>query len=123
MAIRMLTSAYVWVVLVQSAGKPPGMAGLRNLGNTCFMASSVQCLMHTMPLVAPFRDNSYQQDLNKDNPLGLHGELAEAFAALAVKLWQAWPLLEILCACMCSIAFPLLHLIGEMLTGELASVT
>lgn len=65
------------------------MAGLRNLGNTCFMASSVQCLMHTPPLLRPFQDGSYTQDLNRDNPLGLHGELAEAFAALAAKLWQA----------------------------------
>ena len=64
------------------------MAGLRNLGNTCFMASSVQCLMHTTPLIRPFRDGSYVQDLNRSNPLGLHGELAEAFAALASKLWQ-----------------------------------
>lgn len=64
------------------------MAGLRNLGNTCFMASSVQCLMHTEPLIAPFRDGSFRKDLNKDNPLGLHGELAEAFAALATRLWQ-----------------------------------
>lgn len=73
---------------MQLPGRPPGMAGLRNLGNTCFMASSVQCLMHTEPLIAPFRDGSFRKDLNKDNPLGLHGELAEAFAALATRLWQ-----------------------------------
>lgn len=47
--------------------------------------------MHTVPLMRFFHEGAYMHDLNRSNPLGLHGELAEAFAALAGKLWQVGP--------------------------------
>ena len=59
------------------------------MGNTCFMNSSIQSLAHTVPLMRKFLGKRYESDVNKDNPLGMNGELAEAFGNLMDKLWQA----------------------------------
>ena len=48
-----------------------GLTGLQNLGNTCFMNSSLQCLAHT-PKLVDYVLEDYIREINHDNPLGMN---------------------------------------------------
>uniref|UniRef100_A0A8C5FKY2 Ubiquitin carboxyl-terminal hydrolase n=1 Tax=Gadus morhua TaxID=8049 RepID=A0A8C5FKY2_GADMO len=65
----------------------PGLCGLSNLGNTCFMNSALQCLSNASALTDYFLNDQYEVELNRENPLGMRGEIAEAYAELVKQMW------------------------------------
>ncbi len=64
-----------------------GKCGGHNLGNTCFMNSSIACLSNCTELTTYFLSKEYEKDLNKENPRGLQGKLAKEWYKLLYEYW------------------------------------
>ena len=65
-----------------------GVCGSENLGNTCFMNSSIACLSNCTELTTFFLSKDYRNYLNKSNKNGLKGKLADAWYKLLKNYWK-----------------------------------
>ncbi|GAA5905996.1 putative ubiquitin-specific protease UBP12 [Sporobolomyces salmoneus] len=86
--ISSITGALTRSKTGQAKAGQRGLVGLSNLGNTCFMNSAIQCMSNTKELKDYFLSGAYKNELNPDNPLGMRGQVAEAFGQLIERMWH-----------------------------------
>eukprot|EP01138_Halocafeteria_seosinensis_P007323 gb/GECG01007487.1/.p1 GENE.gb/GECG01007487.1/~~gb/GECG01007487.1/.p1 ORF type:complete len:941 (+),score=70.38 gb/GECG01007487.1/:1-2823(+) len=65
-----------------------GSCGIENLGNSCYMSSTLQCLSHIPDVTLHFLSGRFENDLNTENPMGSQGKMAMAYAELLKSLWS-----------------------------------
>ena len=66
-----------------------GLCGSMNLGNTCYMNSSIACLSNCYELTAYFLLEKYIDDVNENNVDGAGGELAKSWYNLLNYYWNS----------------------------------
>ena len=65
-----------------------GICGSINLGNTCFMNSSIACLSNCTELTTFFLTKEFRKFKNTSNKNGLNGKLAEEWYSLLKDYWK-----------------------------------
>lgn len=63
-----------------------GLTGLKNLGNTCYMNSILQCLSNTPQLREYCVSDMYKSNISRRNKT--NGQVIEEVAALLKELWN-----------------------------------
>ena len=65
-----------------------GLCGSVNLGNTCYMNSSIACLSNCTELTTFFLSKEFKKNKNTSNKNGLNGKLADEWYSLLKDYWK-----------------------------------
>ncbi|XP_059089998.1 ubiquitin carboxyl-terminal hydrolase 8-like [Tigriopus californicus] len=71
---------------VWKSNQEKGLTGLKNLGNTCYMNSVLQCMSNFPILAQFFMESNFQKQINKKSRT--RGEFAVEFSELLRQLWS-----------------------------------
>ena len=74
---------------ILGSGANHGVCGGHNLGNTCFMNSSIACLSNCTELTTYFLSGEYKKDINTNNSEGARGNLAKSWYELLEEYWNS----------------------------------
>ena len=66
-----------------------GLCGSDNLGNTCYMNSSIACLSNCLELTTFFLSKEFKNYKNTSNKNGLNGKLAQEWYSLLKDYWKS----------------------------------
>ena len=75
------------IFIKENEDKSKGKTGLYNLGNTCYMNCSLQCLSNTEDLTKYFLNNYFQNDINLQSKFGSNGVLLKSYSDLLNLMW------------------------------------
>ena len=75
------------IYINENKDKNKGIIGLINLGNTCYMNCSLQCLSHTKVLRNYFLNKNFQNEINFLSKFGSNGVLLKSYSDLLNLMW------------------------------------